>query len=445
MSGNDPLSVTAAETVPVEGRVRVRTLVLTRWLAIFGQVIALLVVSEGLNAALPMGWAMATVACSAALNIWVSFRYGLNRWYSNNEAAVYLGYDIVQLSALLYLTGGLENPFCLLFLVPVTISAMILSLGSTISLVILTTVCFSILVSIHLPLPWPGGRLSLPPVYLIGTWFALASGMTFLAFYAWRVAEESRRMSDALRETQIVLAREQELSSLGGLAAAAAHELGTPLSTIVLVANELSRELPSDSEYREDIELLHSQAGRCREILARLAADPSGGRDPILERMPLQALVAAIAEPRRRDGIRLNIESTIAEGVEPPVVWRGPELLQGLANLIENAIDFARTEVMIRIIWDGGELGLEIADDGPGFAAGILGLLGDPYVSTRRERGGMGLGVFISKTLLQRTGATLRFGNRERGRGAIVAISWPRGTIGVEPPGEEASSGELRA
>lgn len=416
-------------SLPALGRVRVRTLVVTRWIAVAGQIATLLAVTEGLGAPAPMPLAMAAVGCSAALNLWVMLRRGLSGWHSDGEAALFLAYDVLQLSALLYLTGGLQNPFSVLIVAPIAISASTLSLGSTLALVLLAFGCLSLLMQHHLPLPWPDGGLILPPVYIFGSWTALSLGMAFVAFYAWRVAEEARRMSDALAATQLALAREQELSSLGGLAAAAAHELGTPLGTIALVAKELAGEVADRAELKDDLKLLDSQVERCRDILARLGRNPQAQAEASLGAMRFGALLAAAAEARRREGKRLAVERASSDGSPEPEVRRTPELLQGLANLIDNAMDFARSEVRLRATWDRDEVRLEIADDGPGFALEVLGLLGEPYVSTRRGRGGMGLGVFISKTLLARTGGSVSFRNRRRGGGATVAIAWPRATI----------------
>lgn len=412
-----------------------RTLVFTRWLAVAGQVIALLTVSEGLRVELPMLAAMAAVGCSAALNIHLTLRRGLSGWHSERAAAAYLAYDILQLAALLYLTGGLENPFALLFLVPVTISATILSLISTVMLGLLASICVSLLFDQHFPLPWPEPGLFLPQVYKLAIWAALSLGTGFLMFYAWRVAEEARRMSDALAALQAALARERELAAVGGLAAAAAHELGTPLGTIALVSKELTRDVPKDSGFRADIELLNDQAERCRQILTRLAANPSEGADRSLDQQPLDALVVAVADAYRRDSVRIEFSVRAPDGDDhaAPQVRRSPELVQGLGNLIENAVDFARSEVRIVLFWSAHDVGIEIADDGPGFAADILRLIGEPYVSSRPNRGRMGLGVFISKTLLERSGATLRFSNRRRGRGAEVVIVWQRGVIEEQP------------
>lgn len=409
-------------------RIRVRTLVFTRWIAVAGQVATLLIVSEGLNAQVPMTWAMAAAGASAALNAWISLRRRLSGWHTQRAATLYLAYDILQLAALLYLTGGLQNPFALLFLVPVTISATVLSAGSTVALGLLAFICISLLTNFHQPLPWPGGQFELPDVYRMGTWVALSLGMGFLMFYAWRVAEEARVMADALTETQLALAREQELSSVGGLAAATAHELGTPLGTIALVARELQRDLPPDSELREDVALLNSEAGRCREILGRLTRNPTGSGQPF-DRMPLDALVASLTDPFDSGRVAIRVEREAPPGDAPPVLPRSLEIRQALGNLIDNAVEFARSVVIIRLRWSPSDVRIEIGDDGPGFPPQLMDFLGEPYVSSRRDRGGMGLGVFIAKTLLERSGATLTLRNRQRARGAVVEIVWPRGII----------------
>ncbi|MBM3489289.1 MAG: ActS/PrrB/RegB family redox-sensitive histidine kinase [Alphaproteobacteria bacterium] len=421
-----PQSTTAAVAGGARGgRVRVRTLVVIRWIALAGQVTTLLVVSEALAAPVPMTVAMALIAISALLNAWLGIRQRRQAWHSEREALLFLGYDVVQVSALLFLTGGLANPFAMLILVPVTVSATILRLASTLSLAAFSVAAVSLLAEVHAPLPWAGGSLVLPRVYMLGVWIALVLGMGFIVFFVYRVAQEARRMQDALSATQLSLARQQELSSLGALAAAAAHELGTPLSTIQLVTKELAREFPQDSETGADIRLLGSQAQRCREILARLARNPGDSGDTTFDRLPLGVLLQTVAEPYRREGVAVRIKVDSEPGQAPPLLTRTPELKQGLGNLVANAIEFARAEVAIDGRWSNAGLSLEILDDGPGFSSEILDRLGEPYVTSRPGRGGMGLGVFIAKTLLERTGATVGFANRRRGRGARVSIVWP--------------------
>jgi len=409
------------------GRVRVRTLLTIRWLAIAGQLAALLVVDAFLEFELPMIAAMATIGASAVMNVWIIARHRLSDWHRDRAAAGYLAFDIGQLAVLLYLTGGLDNPFALLFLVPVTISATILSLRSTVYLGLLALICVSLLAFLHLPLPWPAPGFRLPHLYAAAIWVSLVLATAFLMFYAWRVAEEARRMSDALAATQETLSREQEVSALGSLAAAAAHELGTPLGTIALIAKELLRDQPAGGDVHTDLEVLNGEVARCREILAGLARDPSAGADRAVSRMAFDVLINDAAR-RHGDGGK-TVRLTARAVTPPPQVSRSPELIQGLGNLIENALDFAAGRVDLEYTWDEALVELSISDDGPGFPPTTLGPLGAPYISTRPGAGRMGLGVFISKTLLERTGASLHFFNRKQGQGATVVIRWPRHII----------------
>lgn len=408
------------------GRVRLQTLVLIRWVAVAGQALTLLLVFYGLGFPFALGAALAVVGLSALLNLGVFLLFPTSTRLSDRQAAGYLVFDLLQLSALLYLTGGLENPFSILMLVPVTISATILSLASTVTIGLLGVGLLSALAFVHEPLPWGEPGLNLPLLYLFGVWTALVLGTGFIAVYASQVAAEARRMSDALAATQMALAREQQLSALGGLAAAAAHELGTPLGTIAVVAKELSREVPPDSPHAEDVGLIASQAQRCREILARLSVRPEqeeGGE--AFSFLPLSGLVEAAARPYGRAGIAVEIG--LRSAGPQPVVPRSPEIIHGLGNLIENAVDFAESHVEIGIAWTDKEMAVEILDDGPGINVDILSALGEPY-TTSRPGDGMGLGVFIAKTLLEHTGASVRFGNRPGG-GARVAIVWPRAIL----------------
>jgi two-component system sensor histidine kinase RegB len=400
-------------------------LVLTRWIAVLGQTVTILFVYFVLGYDLPVVPALATVAASAVLNVVVTLRYPASKRLADTEALLYLAYDTLQLAVLLFLTGGLHNPFSVLMLGTVTISATILSVRSTIWLGTLFLICVSILMFFHLPLPWQGGEHELSHIYVFGIWTSLAVGMVFFSVYVLRVAEEGRRMSDALTATQMALAREHRMSAVGGLAAAAAHELGTPLSTLALVAKEMSRELPADSPYSEDLKLLLSQSDRCRDILARLTLSPENESGAPFHRMPLTTLIESAARPHHREGVLVEI------GVDPAHTPRRPgsthslEIVHGIENLIENAVDFADSGVSVVVGWSESQVYVEIADDGPGFSKDILDALGEPYVSTRRDSGGMGLGVFIAKTLLERTGAEVVFGNRRDG-GARIAITWPR-------------------
>jgi two-component system sensor histidine kinase RegB len=427
-------------------RLRLRTIIRLRWIAVAGQAVTVTVVYFGLGFELPIGLCAMVIFLSAWINIYLRIRYEGRLWLRSDLASAMLGYDILQLAILLYLTGGLQNPFAFLIVAPVTVSASKQPLTHTLFLGLIIILCISALTVFHQPLPWyPGETLELPLTYVAGVWAGLVSGVIFFALYAQRIAKEARQMSDALAATEAVLQREQNMSALDGLAAAAAHELGTPLSTIAVVATELQRELPSDSPHTEDLALLRSQAERCREILAKLSAGQDEP-DAVFSRMPISHLLEEAAAPHRIYDIDIEIHAGPADGADgkgakEPVGMRNPGLLYGLGNLIENATDFAESRVDIRAEWDGDAVTIKVVDDGPGISPPIRERLGEPYVTTRSASGeignqqdgeshGMGLGFFIAKTLLERSGAHLDFTNRQAPKhGAVVTIVWPRDEI----------------
>ena len=241
---------------------RLRTLSNLRWLAVAGQSAALFLVYFALGYRLPLLYCAAAIAASAALNIVLALRYPPAHRLTNREATFYLAFDVLQLAALLYLTGGIANPFALMFLAPVVIAAATLNLGNTLILAAIAFASVALIAVVHQPLPWPAGEaLLLPQLYQAGIWAALVIGIGFTSVYAWRIASESARMSAGLAATQLALSREHRLASLGALATAAAHELGTPLGTIAVVARELERALPENSAEIEDVRLLRA-AGR---------------------------------------------------------------------------------------------------------------------------------------------------------------------------------------
>ena len=426
----DPPVATAAEPRRAAGSVRVRTLLYIRWLAIVGQAVALLVVHEFLDLKLPLADCLALLVASILVNLYLLLTRSGSAWLPEHEALFSLGYDVVQLSALLYLTGGLQNPFALLILTPVTVSATILSLRSTLLLGLFVAAAISILVLFHEPLPWTKPGFALPSLYLWGLWSALTFATGFIAVYVSRVAAEARNMEAALTETQIALAREQRLSAVGSLAAAVAHELGSPLGTIAVVATELAHDVPPDSALRPDIELLVSQTARCRDILAQLAQARDGeDADSPFETPPLSALVEEVITQQGAALVPIELVREAGGGAAEPNVARQPGMLHSFANLIQNAVQFARTRVIVTIAWSARDVAVTIADDGPGFSAAVLARLGEPYISSRAGSAGhMGLGVFIAQTLLSRTGARIDFGNTEEG-GAEVVIRWRRSDI----------------
>jgi two-component system sensor histidine kinase RegB len=415
---------------------RLETLVRLRWLAVGGQTVAILVVIFGLGFPLPVLPCFVLIVVSAILNIALGMHFPASLRLGTWPAFGLLAYDALQLAGLLFLTGGLQNPFAVLLLVPVIVSATALGKQPTALLASLVIAIATVLSRNHWPLPWTPEGLPLPLIYVAGVWVALVSACLFIGVYTYRVAKEARRLATALSATELVIAREQHLSALDGLAAAAAHELGTPLATIALVAKELERELPPDSPYAEDIALLKSQSQRCRDILAKLTSMSSQG-DAILARQPLSHLIDEVVEPYRTFDVEIVVEIGKMEGPEP-IGIRNPATVYGLANLVENAVDFARSRVDVISEWSPKDVSVTIRDDGPGFAPGIIDRIGEPYVTTRgrpedghdgvdHEAGGLGLGFFIAKTLLERNGARLKFANRAVPEtGAQIRIVWPR-------------------
>ena len=421
-------------TQPHPGRnVRLDTLVRLRWLAIIGQTTAVLVVYYGLDFELPIYACLAAIILAAWLNVALRLRFHLTQRLEPDRAAWLLAFDIAELAVLLFLTGGLQNPFAFMFLGPVLLSATALPPRFTLLLGGFAVACATILVFVHYPLPWDSqDPLQLPPIYTMGVWLCILLAIGFIGAYAWQITEESRQLSDALAATELVLAREQHLSQLDGLAAAAAHELGTPLSTISVIAKELERAIASDSPHGDDVRLLREQATRCRDILAKLTELSAGGEP--FDRMPLTALIEEVVAPHRNFGVSIEVTAPSDRATEP-VGARNPAILYGLGNLLENAVDFARDRVSVDVRWNEDSVAVTISDDGPGFAPEILARIGEPYVTSRRrhqddtgeEPAGLGLGFFIAKTLLERSGATLSFQNRlGPQRGAIIRLNWSR-------------------
>jgi two-component system, sensor histidine kinase RegB len=417
--------------------VRLDTLVRLRWAAVFGQLAALFVVHFGLDYVVVPVWAcLAVIAVAVLLNVALRLGFPKAQWLEPDRAAWLLGFDIAQLAALLYLTGGLENPFSFLLLGPVLISATALPPRMTLLIGVFAVLCATVLVFFHYDLPWetPHG-LELPEIYMVGVWLSILLAIGYIGVYTWQVAEEARQLSDALAATELVLAREQHLSQLDGLAAAAAHELGTPLATITLVVREIERSLDPKSPHVDDVKLLREAAQRCRAIMAKITELPTA--EPF-DRLPLSALLDEAVAPQRNFGVSIGVTFPPNRAGEP-LGARNPAIRYGLGNLIENAVDFARTRVEIFAAWDAEEVTVTISDDGPGFAAEVLNRLGEPYVSHRRPvpRGpgegdddtvfGLGLGFFIAKTLLERSGATLSLLNQQPPlHGATIKVTWNR-------------------
>jgi two-component system, sensor histidine kinase RegB len=425
--------------------VRLDTILRLRWLAALGQLAAIFVVAQGLEFDVPIVPCLVIVTASALVNLALQIAFNPMQRLEPVHAAALLGLNIIELAALLFLTGGLQNPFSFLFLAPVLISATALPVRLTIMLGVLAVVCATLLVFFHQPLPWDSDEpLVLPPIYLIGVWISIVLAIGVTSLYSFQVTEEARKLSDALAATELVLAREQHLTQLDGLAAAAAHELGTPLSTIVLVSRELERAIADDAQtgpqLAGDIKTLREQAQRCRDILSKITQLSSTGAP--FDHMKLSTLIEETVAPHRDFGVAIKVRIAVA-GTREPVGSRNPAILYGVGNILENAVDFARSEVEVNAWWNKDTVEIVVSDDGPGFAPDILKRIGEPYLSRRRgsddtgEHTGLGLGVFIARTLLERTGATISFTNRVfPEHGAVVQIAWPRDRF-------ETTEGEL--
>lgn len=441
--------------------VRLRTLIVLRWIAIFGQLAALTAAQRLFDLDLNVGLCFLVIGLSIVGNLVAEFVFPENKRLSEAEVIGMLTFDILQLSFLLALTGGMNNPFALLILAPVSISAMALKPMTTALIAAISLGLMVLLTFFHLPLKTTDGQiLEQSQIFLFGFLIAISIGIVFVSIYAGRVTSEVHAMSEALTATQMALAREQKLTDLGGVVAAAAHELGTPLATIKLASGELIEELSDRPELSADARLIREQADRCRDILRSMG---QAGKDDLhMRRAPVSAIVREAAEPHSSRGKQLHYDIGGENGVlaEQPVIDRRPEIIHGLRNLVQNAVDFARGHVWIDVLWDEDHLTVRIIDDGPGFSVSVINRLGDPFVRRRKRTRtrpgyeGMGLGLFIAKTLLERSGAELSFANGsdpfdtppvagER-TGAVVEARWRRETLSWTVGSDRAALGENR-
>jgi len=423
-------------------RIRLDTILRLRWLAVLGQLAAIFIVVQGLEFNVPIVACISIIALSATVNLALQTAANPMQRLEPAHAAALLALNIVELAGLLFLTGGLENPFSFLFLAPVLISATGLPVRLTFGLGVLAVACASILFFFHLPLPWDSDDpLVLPPIYLVGVWLSIVLAIGVTSLYSFQVTEEARKLADALAATDLVLTREQHLTQLDGLAAAAAHELGTPLSTIFLISRELEKAV-KDGPLAADLKTLREQAQRCRDILSKIAQLSSTGAP--FDRMKLSELIEEVVAPHRDFGVAIKVRIAIA-AVSEPIGSRNPAILYGIGNIVENAVDFARTTAEVNAWWNNETVEIVISDDGPGIPPDLLNRIGEPYLSRRRthpesggDRRGLGLGVFIARTLLERTGAKVTFNNRTfPDHGAVVQIAWPRQRFEATEPFEE--------
>ncbi|OUW73868.1 MAG: hypothetical protein CBD76_02145 [Pelagibacteraceae bacterium TMED216] len=403
-----------------------KTLVVLRSIALIGQLFAIYFVYFFLKLKFPIFICSVIILIGSLTNIYLYFRIKGNQ-IKDLYASLFLIYDLIQLSLLLYFTGGISNPFTILLIIPAIVSSTFLSLGTTLVLGSLSIIFLFMLTIYHYPLPGIHEYgITFPKFYLNGFFTAIIIGLIFLSYFGIRFAGETKKRTEAGTKLQQVIAKEYELESLGGQAAAAAHSLGTPLATISVVANELKKEMGEDSQYKNDLELLVSQTKRCSDILRQIS------RKEIIEDKFFSATEIENLLNEIIDSFLISSDKEIilysTEDNNKFKIKRSPEIIYGLRNFIGNAVKFAKKNVFITIKSDQTKLRLFIEDDGPGFPDDVIKIIGEPYIKSKsREissKSGTGLGTFLGKTLLERKGAALKFVNGYKLKGACVSISW---------------------
>jgi len=403
-----------------------KTLVILRWIAIIGQYITISIVYLVLKFELPFFYCSIIIFIGVLTNFYLQFKFNKNQ-LNNFASTFFLFYDLLQLSVLLYLTGGVTNPFTILLIVPAIVSSTFLTLRSTINLSIVTIIVLIVLTINHLPLPHSGElHFHVPDIYLYAVPIAIIIGLTFLTYFGVRFGIESRKRTEALNKLELILAKEHELESIGLQAAAAAHSLGTPLSTITVIARELEKEIGNNPKYSKDIDLLLSETKRCSDILKDLSKDQLK-EDNFLSNIKIEELLDEII--RSFTEISEKKLFLLAEKNEHnPQIERTLEITYGLRNFIGNAVKYSNSSVDITLESNDKVTEIKVCDDGPGFSDDILDVLGEPYIRSKNKiinsKSGLGLGTFIGKTLLERMKANVQFDKCPKTNGAMVTIKW---------------------
>ena len=412
---------------------RLRTLNLTRWIAILGQYIAVATAFFWLEINFNIYLASVCILISIILNIIVSIKFLPIRTLNSNETLFYLIFDSIQLVALLYITGGLTNPFCILIIAPFIISATYLDLFRTIIIGIVSILSLSLLAFFYQPISsniFEFSSSDFSSFQIFSIWLSLIVSLAFIGIYCFRVANESRKVEKALNETQIALSDEEKISDMMSLTAAAVHELGTPLSTISVIIKEIVNELDAGEKNYDDILLIQSQIKRCSEILNRLRqGDISNDNSPFINELDFPRLINEIVKDYELEEIKLNFEIDDYFKNSNFIILRKPEIVHSLSNIIENAYQYAKHSVTIKLILKDENVILEIINDGEGFPANILPILGEPYVKkNEKNHKGIGLGLFIAKNLINKTAGKIEFRNIEN-TGASVKIIWKKDNL----------------
>ena len=402
------------------------TLTILRYIAIFGQFFAINIVYFYLGLPFPIEASYAVISAGLLTNLYLQFKIKINQ-LKDLYASIFLVFDLIQLSILLYLTGGIFNPFCFLLIIPAIVSSTFLSMGTTIILGIITSVLLLVISFIHLPLPGEDmNLLHFPNFYKIGIVISIFIGLIFLSYFGIRFAGETKKRSEALNKLQEVISKEYELESLGGQAAAAAHSLGTPLATISVVAKELKKEIGSNTELSKDVDLLISQTKRCSEILKQISKKQIE-EDIFLSSIKFEDLLEEIISSFKETSSK-EINLSVAKDENKISIQRTPEIIYGLRNFIGNAVKFSKSKVKINLFSDKNLIEIKINDDGPGIPEDIIKKIGEPYIKSKSKElssnSGLGLGTFLGKTLLERQNAKLSFKRNSDLGGALISITW---------------------
>ena len=404
-----------------------QNLVKIRWLALFGQLTACFFIYFGLGFDFPFITSLGVIFTSALVNLAIDQRNRHVNKVMPIEVSLALSFDVLQLTALIYLTGGLLNPFFILLLAPLIVSAAVLELKATISLLLLVILSATFLSVYHLPLPWAGAEFVVPQLFLFGILAALIISSIFIAFYTWYLADNRRQLAALLSRAQLRLADEKEGLALGHLATAAAHKLGSPLNTIYLISHELMDELSEDDSLFEDLQLLKTEVERCRVILSELDRDANQTGEELAFALPARQIIQSLIHTKiiemEKQVLIIIDDSDLSD---EPVMNSVPELKYALETILDNADGFARQHITITIGWNSDDLTISIQDDGAGFARAILNRFGQPFNSTRKGQAGhKGLGLYLSMSLIETLGGNMNVKNTADG-GGHVAITLPR-------------------
>ena len=420
-----------------EINLRLRTSTLIRWIAVFGQLGAIIISFYYLDFKFNVYQSLFLIICSAVLNIIITIRYPLTKILNFNEIFYFNIYDLIQLVLLLSLTGGLTNPFCVLILAPIVIASTYLDLKRTILIVLISLISVTALAFFYFP--FESVQLGIDKndfsrFGIFSIWSALVITLVFMSAYCFRTADESRRNTRALRETQLALSNEEKVSALMSLTAAAVHELGTPLSTISVVAKELINNTNDDDLKYEDLVLINSQIKRCSNILERLRTDSFSERsNEFINKLDFKRMINEIIDSYNNQKIEFIIESEKYFDQNNITILRSPEIIQSISNIVDNAIKHAKKRVLVNLKDKIDNILIEIIDDGEGFSQEIYPLLGEPYVgkSTKNKHKGLGLGLFISKNLLGKNFGDIKFLNL-KDQGGCVQILLSKKSLGLE-------------